>query len=58
MKSGWKSTEFWAGLFGVIIVYANEKLALKLDTTTIVSIVTMITGYIASRTVVKLKNGG
>lgn len=58
MKQGWKTTEFWLGLFAVILVFLNDKLGLGLETQTIISMATVIMGYIGSRTIVKIKNGG
>ncbi|MGR3310673.1 MAG: hypothetical protein ACUZ77_07845 [Candidatus Brocadiales bacterium] len=55
MKEGWKTTEFWIGMFGVILVFLNDQLGLGFETNTVIGAVTIIVGYIASRTV--LKNG-
>ncbi len=55
MKEGWKTTEFWIGMFGVILVFLNDQLGLGFETDTIIGAATMVVGYIASRTV--LKNG-
>ena len=56
MKEGWKTTEFWMGLFGVIFIFLNEQLGWHFEAQTIISAVTMIVGYIASRTILKVKN--
>lgn len=58
MKQGYKTTEFWLGLFGVIFVFLNEQLGWHLESQTIISAVTVIVSYIVSRTVLKSKNGG
>lgn len=58
MKEGWKTTEFWLGLFGAILIFLNDYFGWKFDTNTIVAEVTMVVGYIASRTVLKARNGG
>lgn len=57
MKEGWKTTEFWIGLFGVIFVFLNEQMDWHLEIQTVISAVTMIVGYITSRTILKFKSG-
>jgi hypothetical protein len=57
MKEGWKTTEFWIGLFGVMLVFLNDQFGWEFDTNTILAAVTMIVSYIASRTVLKVRNG-
>lgn len=57
MKDGWKTTEFWIGLFGAVLVCLNDQFGWGFDTNTIVAAVTMIVSYIASRTVLKARNG-
>lgn len=58
MKEGWKTTEFWLGLFGATLVFSNDYFGWRFDTNTIIAAVTMIVSYIASRTVLKVRNGG
>jgi len=56
MKSGVKTTEFWLGLFAVVLPYLNKELNLGLDTLSIIAAVSSVVAYIISRTAVKIAN--
>lgn len=55
VKNGLKTSEFWVGLLGVIVVFLNTQLKLGLDTNSILSVAGMVGTYIVSRTAIKAK---
>lgn len=55
VKNGLKTSEFWVGLLGVIVVFLNTQLKLGLDTDSILSVAGMVGTYIVSRTAIKAK---
>lgn len=58
MKAGWKTTEFWLGLFFVVFSYLNQQLGLGFDEFSVKSTMSVILGYIASRTFLKMRKAG
>ena len=54
MEKGLKSTEFWFGLFVIVLTYFNDALGLNLPKEAIISIVALAISYIVGRTVYKV----
>jgi len=54
MEKGIKSSEFWLGLLGVILVYLNTALKLNIPVEAILSVVGLIVTYILGRTAYKV----
>jgi hypothetical protein len=55
MTPGYKTTEFWMGLVGVILTYLNSNLGWNVPIPTVIACLTVIVGYILSRTYLKSK---
>jgi hypothetical protein len=49
MKSGIRTTEFWATLIGSVIVAGASELGLPLDTTSVGSVTAMVITYVIGR---------
>ena len=58
MKSGWKTTEFWALVAGSLVAILNQAFGWQLPKEAFVSIAVAVEGYALSRGVAKMKNGG
>lgn len=56
MKAGYKTSEFWLGLFAVVLPYLNKALDLGLDAPAIIAAVSSVVAYIVGRSVVKVVN--
>lgn len=55
-KKGFKSSELWVGLLGVVLTYLNSELELNMPVSSIIAIAAMVISYIASRTWLKSKS--
>lgn len=53
MKAGIKTSEFWLGLLTIILTYLNSALGWHIPVEVVVSVIGMVTAYIAGRTWLK-----
>ena len=56
IKNGWKTSEFWFGLIGAVVIAVMKHLN-AMDDTTLQSIAGIIMTYIGGRSVAKVING-